>query len=53
MEVPDFNSSDDEASSFILNNGSSGDFEQGSYGNDFDENEDTRSELKFDRGNLG
>ena len=43
-------SSLDEETSSLLNNGSSGDFEKQSELNDFDENEDTRSELKFDRG---
>lgn len=43
-------SSLDEETSSLLNNGSSGDFEKASQLNDFDENEDTRSELKFDRG---
>ncbi|XP_044266578.1 TBC1 domain family member 20 [Tribolium madens] len=42
-------SSLDEETSSLLNNESSGDFEKGSQMNDFDENEDTRSELKFDR----
>ncbi|KAJ3653591.1 hypothetical protein Zmor_012833 [Zophobas morio] len=42
-------SSLDEETSSLLNNGSSGDFEKQSELNDFDENEDTRSELKFDR----
>jgi hypothetical protein len=41
-------SSLDEETSSLLNNGSSGEFERPS---EFDENEDTRSELKFDRGN--
>ncbi|CAH1368485.1 unnamed protein product [Tenebrio molitor] len=39
-------SSLDEETSSLLNNGSSGEFERPS---EFDENEDTRSELKFDR----
>lgn len=49
MEAPDFDTSSEETSS-LLNNGSSGDFEKRSELNDYDENEDTRSELKFDRG---